>query len=82
MQSAQAIESGKVDAVTIVAAALLPPLGVFRAYGPGRDFVIACAMTVAGYLPGAGFALIRVLAPRPLSNDLSPVTSMRTGPTT
>ncbi len=54
----------KADPATILAAALLPPLGVFRAFGPGRDFAIACAMTLAGYLPGVGFALIRVLGPR------------------
>lgn len=55
------------DPATILAAALLPPLGVFRAFGPGRDFAIACAMTLTGYLPGVTFALIRVLGPRSAS---------------
>lgn len=55
----------KADPATILAAVLLPPLGVFRAFGPGRDFAIACGMTLAGFLPGMGFALIRVLGPRP-----------------
>lgn len=54
----------RAGAGTIIAAALLPPLGVYWDRGPGRDFVIACAMTLAGFLPGAGFALIRVLGPR------------------
>ena len=50
----------------IVAAALLPPLGVYLARGPGRDFLIACALTVLGFLPGMAFALWWVLrgAPR------------------
>ncbi|WP_374146243.1 YqaE/Pmp3 family membrane protein [Sphingomonas sp. 28-63-12] len=52
---------------TLLAAALMPPLGVYRAFGPGRDFAIACGMTLAGFLPGMGFALIRVLAPRPVA---------------
>ncbi|AJP73926.1 YqaE/Pmp3 family membrane protein [Sphingomonas hengshuiensis] len=45
----------------VVAAALLPPLGVYLARGPGRDFGIACGLTVLGYLPGAAFALWSVL---------------------
>lgn len=54
----------RAEPVTILAAVLLPPLGVFCAFGPGKDFAIACAMTVAGFLPGMGFALIRVLGPK------------------
>lgn len=57
--------SNRPSAGVVAAAALLPPLGVYWDRGPGRDFVIACAMTLAGFLPGAGFALIRVLAPGP-----------------
>ena len=49
------------SAATVVAAALLPPLGVYRLAGPGRDFVIACVLTTAGFLPGAAFALHRAL---------------------
>lgn len=47
----------------IVAALLLPPLGVYLARGAGRDFLIACALTVLGYLPGMVFALWSVLRP-------------------
>lgn len=45
----------------IVAALLLPPLGVYLARGPGRDFLIACGLTLLGFLPGAAFALWTVL---------------------
>jgi len=45
----------------IVAAALLPPLGVYLARGPGRDFLIACGLTVLAFLPGVAFALWTVL---------------------
>jgi uncharacterized membrane protein YqaE (UPF0057 family) len=45
----------------IAAAALLPPLGVYLHRGPGRDFLIACGLTVLGFLPGVAFALWTVL---------------------
>ncbi len=45
----------------IAAAVLLPPLGVYLARGPGRDFLIACGLTVLGFLPGMAFALWTVL---------------------
>ncbi|RYE00815.1 MAG: YqaE/Pmp3 family membrane protein [Sphingomonadales bacterium] len=45
----------------IVAAALLPPLGVYLHRGPGRDFLIACGLTVLAFAPGAAFALWTVL---------------------
>jgi uncharacterized membrane protein YqaE (UPF0057 family) len=45
----------------IIAALLLPPLGVYLARGPGRDFLIACGLTILGYLPGMAFALWSVL---------------------
>jgi uncharacterized membrane protein YqaE (UPF0057 family) len=45
----------------IAAAILLPPLGVYLAHGPGRDFLIACGLTVLGFLPGVIFALWTVL---------------------
>lgn len=47
----------------IAAALLLPPLGVYLARGAGRDFLIGCALTVLGYVPGAAFALWTVLRP-------------------
>ncbi|MGI4876333.1 MAG: YqaE/Pmp3 family membrane protein [Janthinobacterium lividum] len=36
----------------LVAAILLPPLGVFLARGIGRDFWINCVLTLFGYVPG------------------------------
>jgi uncharacterized membrane protein YqaE (UPF0057 family) len=52
----------------IVAAVLLPPLGVYLARGPGRDFWISCGLTVLGFVPGMAYALWSVLrhdAPAP-----------------
>ena len=45
----------------IAAAILLPPLGVYLARGAQRDFVVACGLTVLGWVPGATFALWTVL---------------------
>ena len=45
----------------IAAALLLPPLGVYLARGPGREFLIACGLTVLGFLPGVAYALWTVL---------------------
>ena len=45
----------------IAAAALLPPLGVYRDRGVGPDFWLATGLTVLGFLPGAAFALYTVL---------------------
>ena len=57
----------------LVAAVLLPPLGVYLAKGPGRDFWITCGLTVLGFLPGVGYALWSVLRdPDGKPGDLSP----------
>ena len=48
----------------IVAAVLLPPLGVFLAAGSGRDFAIACALTLLAFVPGVIFALVLILGRR------------------
>jgi uncharacterized membrane protein YqaE (UPF0057 family) len=48
----------------VVAAVLLPPLGVFLDRGPGRDFWVSLALTVIGFLPGMAFALYSVLLNR------------------
>lgn len=45
----------------IAAAIFLPPLGVYLARGAGRDFGVACGLTVLGWLPGVAFALWTVL---------------------
>ena len=47
----------------IAAAILLPPLGVYLARGGGRDFAIACGLTLLGFVPGVAYALWVVLRP-------------------
>jgi uncharacterized membrane protein YqaE (UPF0057 family) len=46
----------------IVAAVLLPPLGTYLARGSGREFLIACGLTMIGFLPGVAYALWTVLS--------------------
>ncbi len=50
--------------LTIIAAVLLPPLGVFLARGIGSDFWINCLLTLLGYIPGVVHALWVVLSNR------------------
>lgn len=50
--------------LTIIAAVLLPPLGVFLARGLGGAFWINCLLTLLGYLPGVVHALWVVLSDR------------------
>jgi uncharacterized membrane protein YqaE (UPF0057 family) len=49
----------------IAAAALLPPLGAYLARGPGAEFLIACGLTVLGFVPGMIYALWIVLRAEP-----------------
>lgn len=49
------------SAATVIAAILLPPLGIFLARGMGRDFWIAAILTALFFLPGMIFALFVVL---------------------
>ncbi len=49
---------------TILAALLLPPLGVWLTEGLGLTFWVALALTCFGWLPGAAFALYTVLRSR------------------
>jgi uncharacterized membrane protein YqaE (UPF0057 family) len=48
----------------VIAAILLPPLGIFLARGLGSEFWIGTALTLLGVLPGTIFALVTVLRPR------------------
>jgi uncharacterized membrane protein YqaE (UPF0057 family) len=50
---------------TVIAATLLPPLGVHLDRGPGRDFWITTVATLLGFLPGMAFALHTVLLRQP-----------------
>ena len=47
----------------IVAAVLLPPLGIFLARGLGTDFWIGTLLTIFGWLPGIVFALVAIFRP-------------------
>ena len=47
--------------VRIVAAVLVPPLGVFLARGIGGTFWLNCLLTLLGYVPGVMHALYVVL---------------------
>ena len=47
----------------VVAAILLPPLGVFLARGLAPEFWIAAALTLIGWIPGMIFALVAILRP-------------------
>lgn len=40
------------DAIRIVIAILLPPLGVFLQVGLGQDFWLNILLTLLGYIPG------------------------------
>ena len=40
------------DLLRIVAAVLLPPLGVFLQVGIGKQFWINILLTILGYIPG------------------------------
>ena len=51
------------SAGALVAAVLLPPLGVFLGRGLGRDFWITVVLTLIGWLPGIVFALVALLRP-------------------
>lgn len=47
----------------LVAAVLLPPLGVFLARGLGVEFWIATGLTIVGWVPGICFALLVLFRP-------------------
>ncbi|MFD1787726.1 YqaE/Pmp3 family membrane protein [Sphingomonas floccifaciens] len=51
----------RASAGQLIAAVLVPPLAVFLRHGIGRDFWIACVLTIVGFLPGMAFALWMVL---------------------
>jgi uncharacterized membrane protein YqaE (UPF0057 family) len=49
------------DIIQIIAAILLPPLGVFLKVGIGKHFWINIVLTLLGYIPGVIHALWVVL---------------------
>jgi uncharacterized membrane protein YqaE (UPF0057 family) len=50
--------------LAIIAAILLPPLGVFLDRGITPAFWVAVALTCLGFIPGVIFALFTILRPR------------------
>ena len=55
--------SGPASPAAIIAALLLPPLGIFLARGIGPVFWIGTVLTVLFWVPGILFALAVVLKP-------------------
>jgi uncharacterized membrane protein YqaE (UPF0057 family) len=53
----------------VIAALLLPPLGIFLARGIGREFWIGTVLTMLFWIPGIIFALAMVLSPRLLARN-------------
>ncbi len=51
------------DAGAIIAALLLPPLGVWLARGLGLAFWLSLVLTCLAFVPGMIFALVAVLVP-------------------
>ncbi len=47
--------------VRLVAAILLPPLGIYLARGIGGAFWLGCLLTLFAWVPGVIFALYMVL---------------------
>jgi len=54
---------GRPSAAAVIAAILLPPLGIFLACGLGREFWIGTVLTILFWVPGIIFALVTVLRP-------------------
>ena len=53
-----------VPVLAIIAALLLPSLGVFLQQGISRDFWISVVLTLLGWVPGVLFALFTILRPK------------------
>lgn len=56
-------DTSSVGIGAIIAAVLLPPLGVFILRGLGTEFWISVVLTLIGWLPGVIYALIVILRP-------------------
>ena len=55
--------AGRTGVGAVVAAILLPPLGIFLARGLGPEFWIGTLLTILFWVPGILFALAVVLRP-------------------
>lgn len=56
----------RTSVAAIVAAILLPPLGVFLVHGLRPAFWVSVLLTLLGWLPGVVFSLVAVLSPAAL----------------
>lgn len=59
----QQVSQRPVSPWAVVAAILLPPLGVFIARGLTPAFWVTVVLTIVGWLPGALFALALLFIP-------------------
>ncbi|KRB79846.1 hypothetical protein ASE00_19305 [Sphingomonas sp. Root710] len=59
----QQISAAPISPWALVAAILLPPLGVFLARGITPAFWLTVVLTVIGWLPGVVLALVLLLIP-------------------
>lgn len=55
----------RAESVAVVAAILLPPLGVFLDQGITPNFWMAALFTIFFFFPGMLFAMFTVLRPKP-----------------
>jgi uncharacterized membrane protein YqaE (UPF0057 family) len=55
--------SGQPNILAVIAAILLPPLGIFLTRGIGPEFWIGTLLTILFWVPGIIFALVVVLRP-------------------
>ncbi|HWI86942.1 MAG TPA: YqaE/Pmp3 family membrane protein [Sphingomonas sp.] len=53
----------------VVAAILLPPLGIYLARGLGTEFWVGTLLTILFWIPGVVFALAAVLRPGVLARE-------------
>lgn len=54
---------GDIGVESMIAAVLLPPLGIFLARGIGTAFWIGILLTLVGWVPGVIFALVAIFQP-------------------
>lgn len=55
----------------VIAAILLPPLGIFLTRGLAPEFWIGVVLTLLGWVPGVVFALFVLLRPRAAREKLA-----------
>lgn len=59
----EAVATERPGLLTLAAAILLPPLGIFLARGLGTAFWIGVVLTLIGWVPGVLFALVVLFRP-------------------